>query len=758
MLAFIRARRKVEAISAVLLLVFAGVAATLSAASTTASARPPIVVAATLTLTGPNSPAGQEALRSLRLYFTSLNQDGGIDGRPIDLQVYDDKGDPATALQIAHTVAASRALFVFGQLYSYLGVAPSRVYRAAQVPAITAYASRNDLTIDNPYYFRMYSTIATEAGGGAAYAHGILGFQQATVIHDADSGYSVPQGATFASTFSRLGGKVVASLGVDSTNSATLQRTLRQVTQSLAHITHPGIIFLAMLAPPAVPTIVALRRAGITAPILTTDDPSSGNFEADFAAYPEEQRQVGYFTNGIYTPSNVFYDSAPDAAQAFAATYRQTYGVAPTTAGAMHYAAAQVLTAALQSARIQGTASNVASDRRAIRDALAAIDSPATGVYTINGLVYFPSSHNSIMHIRYGQWQGGRLISAPLQLNTIDNPALVNLAVEQRAGNIVSLNGAPVWKQHVVYTGININKIGQINVGAGTFSADFYFWLRYSGSDDATHIVFTNATNDVTFEANQPLDAEVLNGLHYRLYHVSGDFKAAYDFHDYPFDRQTLSISFQNTSITRDQLTYVIDAQGLRLRDDNTPDPATAAAAFSSLASWSYLSTRYSSDTFTSTSTLGNPFLFEGHTQTDYSGLQVTMTVQRDARAFLVNHLLPLVLLFLIVYATLHCPPSLLKERLTVPVTALLAGAVLLTAINSALPDIGYAVAVAYAFYIFFFLCLAAIVTAVIDDRLIGAKRVAMAHRADLVMRLIYIAVVVVMIGSYWQDFGARLT
>ena len=324
MLAFMRAHRKLEAIIAALLLVFAGVAATMSVTSASGSAKPSIVVAATFTLSGPNSPSGQEGLKSLQLYFNALNQAGGINGRQIKLQVYDDKGDPATALQLAHTVAASQALFVFGQLYSYLGVAPSQVYKAAHVPAITAFASRNDLTIDNPYYFRMYSTIATEAGGGAAYAHGILGFRQATVIHDADTGYSVPQGATFARTFSQLGGRVMASLTVDSTSSASMQRTLQQATHSLAHIAHPGIIFLAMLASPAVPTIVALRRAGVTAPILTTDDPSSGNFATDFAAYPEEQRQVGYFTNGIYTPSNVFYDSAPDAAQAFAATYRQT--------------------------------------------------------------------------------------------------------------------------------------------------------------------------------------------------------------------------------------------------------------------------------------------------------------------------------------------------------------------------------------------------------------------------------------------------
>lgn len=755
MFAFARARRKLEASIAVLLLVFALLVVTSPVTSVWGSSKPPITLAATLTLSGPNAAQAMEERNGLQLSIDAVNRAGGIDGRRITLQIYDDRDDPATAVQVAHQVAASRALFVFGNYYSNVALAPGAVYKQAGLPAITTGVSNNLLTIGNPYYFRLRSTISTQASTIATYVRQILGTGQATIVHASDTAYGVPQATTFAQTFNQAGGHIVRSLSLD-TSPATLQEAASRVAAQVKQLPHPGIIFLAMLEAPMRVTVVALRRAGVTAPIITTDIAGSPEFATGFAGYPEEQRDPGYFTANLYTASPLIYDSAPDAAQTFATAYQAAYGTVPGWQGAMEYAAAQVVVAALQSAPIQDTPASVDRDRQAIHDALAAMDSPENGVYTINGLVYFPSNHNSIVPIRFGQYHQRRLISLPMQLAPIENPALVDLAAARRAGNTLRLGGQDYWKQRVVYAGLNINKISQVNVTSGTFSADFYFWLRYSGSDDATNIVFTNATSDVTFDPASSLNAETIDGLHYRLYHVTGDFKASYDYHDYPFDRQNLTISFQNTTLTRDHLTYVIDILGLRLRADDTPDPAVAAAAFGSLASWSYRSMRYTSDTFTSDSTFGKPALFVGLTETAYSGLQVTMTIQRNSRAFLVNHVLPLLLLFLIVYATLHCPPSLLKERLTIPVTALLAGAVLLTAINSALPDIGYAVAAAYAFYIFFLLCLIAIVTAVIDDLLIGLKRVDIALRVDLVVRIIYIIIIIAMIFFYWQDFGTR--
>ena len=79
-----------------------------------------------------------------------------------------------------------------------------------------------------------------------------------------------------------------------------------------------------------------------------------------------------------------------------------------------------------------------------------------------------------------------------------------------------------------------------------------------------------NAT-DKSFDPKSPLASDEVNGLHHRLYRVRGDFKAEYDFHDYPFDRQTLSIQLQNQRLPRSRVIYAIDEGPLDTMPNRSP-------------------------------------------------------------------------------------------------------------------------------------------------------------------------------------------
>jgi branched-chain amino acid transport system substrate-binding protein len=70
--------------------------------------------------------------------------------------------------------------------------------------------------------------------------------------------------------------------------------------------------------------------------------------------------------------------------------------------------------------------------------------------------------------------------------------------------------------------------------------------------------------------------------------------------------------------------------------------------------------------------------------------------------AFMVKMPVPLFLLALVVFATLFFPPSMAKERTTIPVTGILTSAVLLISISNQLPSLGYTMALEYVFYVFF--------------------------------------------------------
>jgi hypothetical protein len=130
------------------------------------------------------------------------------------------------------------------------------------------------------------------------------------------------------------------------------------------------------------------------------------------------------------------------------------------------------------------------------------------------------------------------------------------------------------------------------------------------------------------------------------------------------------------------------------------------------------------------------------------------ISIKRRTLVYLFKNLLPLLLLVLVVYITLYFPPSLTKERLTIAISAMLASAVLLTAINSQLTDVGYPTAIEYGFYAFFALCLYCMLAALIAERLHSRKNVTAAVRFDTAARITYpVITFAVFVGYYFRYF-----
>ena len=144
--------------------------------------------------------------------------------------------------------------------------------------------------------------------------------------------------------------------------------------------------------------------------------------------------------------------------------------------------------------------------------------------------------------------------------------------------------------------------------------------------------------------------------------------------------------------------------------------------------------------------------LVPSNNETQFSGFNVVIGIKRKTLIFLFKTLLPLLLLVLVVYVTLFFPASLTKERLTIAISAMLASAVLLTAINSQLTDVGYTTAIEYGFYAFFALCLFCVFAGLMTERLHGQQNPNLANRFDLAARIIYpLAALTVFVCYYFR-------
>ena len=125
----------------------------------------------------------------------------------------------------------------------------------------------------------------------------------------------------------------------------------------------------------------------------------------------------------------------------------------------------------------------------------------------------------------------------------------------------------------------------------------------------------------------------------------------------------------------------------------------------------------------------------------------------RNFGIFILKTLLPLFLLVLVVFATLFFPETLFRERITLPVTAILTSAVLLVSVNSQLGDVGYTVAIEIVFYVFFGLCLMTMVAGFAHEQLRQRGQGRLAAILDRSAQVAYVVTVIGVVALFVWDY-----
>jgi branched-chain amino acid transport system substrate-binding protein len=705
----------------------------------------PIQIAVVVPLSGPLEQRGKEALDAVHLYFDEVNRQGGVRGHHLEVIQYDDADKPEIATAKAHEVAASPALVVIGHFTSPASLAGGKVYREASIPAITAFATVPGITTGNPYYFRVAIESSAQGHILAAYAKSVLGQGRARIIFS-DEAYGRSLRAAFDDEFAEEGGELEGEWTWDPHGSAEQHAAvIEQASNSIAN-GESGVLILAVSTDLTKEVVLRLRRTGVN-PVILGGSSLGSDFPQRFRGETEEQREPGYFTNNTYLASPLLLDSSSERSLEFSERLFNRYGLRADEVSAKYYETALLIAEALRHGDVDLTPQSRDEDRRKIREWLARQTDPSQAIDGLTGPIYFDQNRSAVQNVRIGRCTEGQCVSAPIQLAAVPDPHLIDLDRELAAGHVVRVRQQFYWLQRVVYTGIDINQISRVDAGKGTFTSDFYLWFRYAGDDEVRSVDLNAATEKSPYDEKSPLLQQKLDGLHYSLYRIRGDFRSTFDFHDYPFDSQSLVLRVTNPRMTREQVIYAIDTFGLKL-----PRADGGVSQLPALANWNFTHVLYGSDTLSSHSTRGQPGAFRTNNETQFSGFNVVIGVKRKTLIFLFKTLLPLLLLVLVVYVTLFFPPSLTKERLTIAISAMLASAVLLTAINSQLTDVGYTTAIEYGFYAFFALCLFCVIVGLLTERLHTKKNPDLASRFDLATRIIYpLAAVTVFVCYYFR-------
>lgn len=663
---------------------------------------------------------GQSELAGVQLAVEQINALGGINGKTVLLKTYDDQSDPATATVIAQKVAESAAVAVLGHSTNETSEAAALVYDEKFIPAVSLRPMSEKLAYNHETYYNAAITLEKQADYLANYLRKIKQTPKINVIYTQDL-YSRTLAERFGNTFKGLGGSLRAE--------AVDHQSAEQITALIANWgidpDQPEPIFIALPPQAAADLLVSLRRSGLNYPVVGVDNLSDPAFSRAIADLSEEKARPGYFTNDLLTTRILIFDSANADARRFETNYQAHYpGQEPGDPAILGYEAALLTLEAIR--RAEPTGQDLNRDRQAVYEQLSDQTLSNQPINGATGLLAFDWAGNRETGLRFGTYQNGKIISAMTQFEPI--PASANLQGLQdlvKTGRVTTVGGEYVYIINIVYAGVDIIDLREIDTKNSTYLLDFYLWFRYhpNPNDPAFRpedFVFTNQQGDPTKVeiSNEQADGNHPNSFSRITYRITGTFKNDFDFRAYPFDSQNLNLRFRNQNADTTSIQYVIDRIGMR---DTEPNELfthlTENGAFKSLYGWAAKSAVASQDTFATSSTQGNPHRFEQENLTRYSLIDVNILVQRISLEYIIKSLLPLFLTLILAYISFFLPLGH-SERFGVGSTALLTTAFFHLNLATTLPEIGYTVLMEMFFYVSYALSVLMIVLETISIRL----------------------------------------
>jgi branched-chain amino acid transport system substrate-binding protein len=292
----------------------------------------PIKIAVVDAQSGSNSDLGQFEWRGVSLAVKQANTAGGVDGRKIQLTLYDDQGDPTVGTELARKIASDGDIAMFGTAESAVTVAMAPILKSEKIPNITSGQSTALIALKSPYLFLNGPTGLTYDSTLAKYVVTTKGYKKIAMLTNNDS-YGAGEESAFTASLKSLGVAPVASKVVpaDQTNMTPALNSIRG--------SNPQVLFIGAEEAQSGLIVKQARALGMTAVIA----------EGAPAGTPLYLSTAGAANaNGTIVSSPYLGNDADAAAQTFAAAYTAAYGSAPELHGAKAYDGAEIMISALK--------------------------------------------------------------------------------------------------------------------------------------------------------------------------------------------------------------------------------------------------------------------------------------------------------------------------------------------------------------------------------------------------------------------------
>jgi branched-chain amino acid transport system substrate-binding protein len=314
-------------------------------------------------LTGFAASDGKSASEGAKLAVQQINSAGGVNGKMLELVIYDDQAKPAQAIPIANKLIGQDKV-VIGVSGSYSGPTRSAagVFQEAGIPYISAYAIHPDITRAGNYVFRTSFLGEVQGRGGAKLVGEMLGKKRVVIITlQNDFGKSLAAGFK----------NKTADYGINVVNEYQYSIKDRQFGSIVAKVKadKPDAIYASGYYFTAGPLVSQLRAAGVTVPIIGQEGYDSQKFI----------EIAGPAAEGIIITTSLDRDSDVAETKNFIRAFEKKAGFKADMVAASAHTAILVVADALRRAR--------STDPEALRKAIAATHlKVSTGTISFNKL------------------------------------------------------------------------------------------------------------------------------------------------------------------------------------------------------------------------------------------------------------------------------------------------------------------------------------------------------------------------------------
>ena len=314
-------------------------------------------------LTGFAAADGKSALNGAKLAVKQANQAGGINGKMIELVVYDDQASPKQAVPISNKlIEKDKVVAAISGSYSGATRAAAGVFQSAEIPYISAYAVHPEITKAGNYVFRTSFMGEVQGRAGAKLIGATLQRKRVVLITLKND-----FGKSLAAGFKEAAGQ----FNLQIVNEYEYSIKDRQFGPIVAKVKAdaPEAIYATGYFFTAGPLVSQLRAAGITVPVIGQE------------GYDSEQfiKIAGKASEGTIITTSLDRDSNSSETRSFIREFEAMAGHKVDMVAASGHTAMKVLVAAMKKA---GTTSP-----SAIRNAIAQTNLVAsTGSISFNDL------------------------------------------------------------------------------------------------------------------------------------------------------------------------------------------------------------------------------------------------------------------------------------------------------------------------------------------------------------------------------------